>query len=109
MGMDTHEVWSSKTATLLTATDTTAGGDTLQQALRLKFSAESDSSHTGTTIVDIESKVGTGTLYEWVGTLTVTGNSDEDAFNSAGVLGTYRARPTAHGDSTNVVTVRVEW
>lgn len=107
MSMNTHDITANKSMIIGSFTDTTAGSDYKQQAKNLKFSAVSDASHTGTTLIDIESKV--GSLYVWVGTLSVTGNSDNDAFNSAGVLGEYRARPTAHGDSTNTVTVRVEW
>ena len=108
MGMNTHEIVSNKTSTLLEATGTGAGTITPQQpAKAMKFSGEATASHTGTTTVDIQTK--NGSLWETIGTLSIVGNSGTDSFVVDAVIGTHRANCTAHGDSSTVVTVREEW
>ena len=68
------------------------------------FQATSDASHTGTSTIDIEvSNDGTG--WQWKGTISVTGNSDSAGFALNEAWKYVRANCTAHGDSTNVVTV----
>lgn len=107
MAQNTIQRIHGKYLELLSATTTGAGSEYKQPAKSLKFSAESDASHTGTTTVQIQSKV--GSVWNTVGTLSVTGNSDSDYFVIDAVIGTYRANCNAHGDSTNTVTTRVEW
>jgi len=107
MAMNTHELISNGNMVILTSTGTGAGDEQRQQAKAMKFSAESDASHTGTTTIQIQAKV--GSLWNTMGTLSVTGNSDSDYFLVDGSIGTYRANCSTHGDSTNTVTTRVEW
>lgn len=95
---------ASYPATIGTHTDTTAGTVYNFASGRVTVQASSDASHTGTTTIAIEVS-NDNVLWLVLGTISVTGNSASDGFASDAPWAYIRSNPSAHGDSTNVVTV----
>ena len=86
------------------ATATGAGSSVPMRGAHTTFQATSDASHTGTSTVDIEVS---NDDVSWIvmGTLSVTDASDSDGLASSAAWKYVRPNCTAHGDSTNEVTV----
>ena len=92
--------------TLATHTGTGAGTAYNLPSGRVTLQASSDASHTGSSIIDIEvSNDNVG--WEWIARLTVTGNSDTALASIDDNYAYIRSNCTAHGDSTNTVTVTI--
>lgn len=73
---------------------------------RVTLQASSASAHTGTSTVDIEiSNDNVG--WKWILRFTVTGNSDTAVGSIDDNYAYIRSKCTAHGDSTNAVTVTI--
>ena len=102
--IDGTEGGSSAVTTLLTATEAAVGTATAKPGSKATYQASSDASHAGTTNVSIEVS-NDNTLWLTLGILSVTGASATDGFTSDASWPYDRANCTAHGDSTNVVTV----
>lgn len=90
--------------TLLQATGAGAGSGVSMKNTKSTFQATADGSHTGTTSIAIEVSNDNN---QWIvmGTISVTGNDDSDGFAVDAAWRLVRANCTAHGDSTNTVTV----
>lgn len=90
--------------TMLAATGTGEGSAITLYGAASTYQATADASHTGTTTIQIlVSNDGVG--YDVYGTMSVTGNSDTDTLGLPAGYTYAKANCSAHGDSTNTVTV----
>lgn len=90
--------------TLLDAVTGAGAGSTFEGTGYCTFQASSDASHTGTSTIDVEVS-NDGSNWLVAGTLSVTGNSDSDGIALNASWAFARGNVTAHGDSTNGVSL----